>query len=282
MFDKEAVIKLQEGASINQAQGAMMMSSSTKDTVALPSDFKVHDLEQYLPSRRRARGTMKTESVADFGEYVATRAQPGANVFVDKDSMQAAAVLNLGTQDDPGHADDRAILTLKSLAAYDAFRKIADGRAQTQTAVAEWIEDWQDMIVCLYKPDDHEEVGTVINTGKAIAAVRNITIEAARKVESEEGQLSASRSAFESVKASSKHTLPTLIVFKSVPYVGLQERIFNIRLGILTGGDKTTIVLRPVKLEEHQQAMAEEFTRIVADQLDATPVTVLIGTYAKA
>jgi uncharacterized protein YfdQ (DUF2303 family) len=281
MFDKDAIIELQTGAAIVHAQAAMQGHDKTDNLVGLPSDFKVHDLEQYLPNRRRARGTMKTESVGDFGQYVSTRAQPGANVFVDKDSMQATAVLNLGTQEEPGHADDRAVLALKSLAAYDAFRKIADGRAQTQTAVAEWMEDWQDMISCFHHADG-EELGQRVQIQKAIAAVRNITIEAARKVESEEGQLSGSRSAFESVKASSKHTLPTHMQITLQPYSGLAERTFVVRLGILTGGEKTAIVLRPVKIEEHQQAMAEEFTVIVSDQLVESPVTVLIGTYAKA
>lgn len=279
MFDKDAIIELQTGAAIVHATAAMQEHEKTDHLVALPSDFRTHDLEQYLPHRRRARGTMSTECLGSFAEYFKTHAEGGATVFVDKDAMKAVGVLNLGSAEYPGHADNKAVLTLKSLAAFDALRKIATGQAQSQAAVAEWIEDWQDQIQCLYKPDDHDAIGNVLSIGKAIAAIRAITIEAARKVESEEGQLSASRSAFESVKASSKHMLPTLIVFKTAPYVGLQERIFNIRLGILTTGDKTTIVLRTVKMEEHQQAMAEEFADIVAAELRATDHPVLIGAY---
>jgi uncharacterized protein YfdQ (DUF2303 family) len=281
MFTAEAITELQTGAAIVHAQAAMQEHDKTDNLVALPSDFKTHDLEQYLPHRRRARGTLATECLGSFAEYFTTHAEGGATVFVDKDAMKAVGVLNLGSADYPGHADNKSVLTLKSLAAFDALRKIATGQAQSQTAVAEWIEDWQDQIVCLYKPDDHNEIGNVLSIGKAIAAIRSITIDAARKVESEEGQLSASRSAFESVKASSsKHTLPTLIVFKTVPYVGLSERIFDVRLGILTTGDKTAIVLRPVKMEEHQQAMAEEFMTIVANELNGTDHPVLIGTYS--
>lgn len=274
MLNKESIELLQEGASIQQASAAVAAAFADWQVVALPMNFKEHDLEQYLPTRRRARGTMTTESVPDFAVYFQDHVDQGA-VFVEKDAMKAVGILNLGNPEHgPGHADDKAVLALKSVAAYDAFRKIANGQAQTQAAVAEWVEDWQDLIQCFHE-------GEKITTAKGIAAIRNITIDAARKVESEEGQLSASRSAFESVKASSKHTLPTHIYFKTVPYVGLAERAFVLRLGILTGGDKTSIVLRPVKMEEHQQEMAEEFAGIVAKSLETTGYPVLIGSYSK-
>lgn len=278
MFDKESIELLQEGATINQAANAVAIAFDSQQVVALPEKFKTHDLEQYLPSRRRARGTMTTESVPDFAAYFQNHVEFGT-VFVDKDAMKAVGILNLGNPDKgPGHADNKAVLTLKSLAAYDALRKVANGQAQTQAAVAEWMEDWQDLVRC-YTDDGMSS--TELTTFKSIAAVRNITIEEARKVESEEGQLSASRSAFESVKASSKHTLPTHIYFDTAPYMGLQARTFVLRLGILTTGDKTSIVLRPVKMEEHQQEMAEEFAGIVAKSLEMTGYPVLIGSYSK-
>lgn len=280
MFDKEAIEAINEGTGIYQASNALSNAfESQRFLVSLPEKFKTHDLEQYLPNRRRARGTMTTESVPDFAKYFQDHVEHGT-VFVDKDGMKAVGVLNLGNPEQgPGHADNKAVLSLKSVAAYDAFRKVANGQQQSQTTVAEWMEDWQYLIQCFHESDGISS--TEMTVAKAIAAVRNITIEAARKVESEEQQLSASRSAFESVKASSKHMLPTHIYFKTVPYVGLEERTFVLRLGILTGGDKTAIVLRPVKMEEHQQEMAEEFAGIVAKSLEMTGYPVLIGSYAK-
>ena len=283
MFDKEAIDAIQEGASIQQASNAVALAFEDKAVVALPAKFDTHDLELYLPNRRRARGTMATEAVADFSEYFQQHSEAGATVFIAKDAMKAGGILNLGSPECLGHADNKAVLALKSVAAYDAFRKIANGQAQTQTAVAEWMEDWQDLINCFGEADEIDGgVSQAITTAKSIAAVRNITIEAARKLETEEGQLSASRSAFESVKASSKHTLPTHIHFKTEPYVGLKERTFILSLGILTSGEKTSIVLRPVKMEEHQQEMAEEFARIVANSLENSGHPVLIGAYTKA
>ena len=281
MFDKEAIEALAESAAIQQAAEAVQAALQGDTVAALPEHFTLRDFEAFMPMRRRARGTMTTESVNDFAEYFKRHAEDGATVFVDKDAMKAVGVLNLGdTEVGPGHADNKAVLSLKSLAAFDALRKVANGQAQTQTTIAEWMEDWQDLIRCFHDAGDGV-AGETITTAKGIAAVRNITIDAARKVESEESQLSASRSAFESVKASSKHTLPTHIYFKTEPYVGLAERTFVLRLGILTTGEKVTIVLRPVKMEEHQQEMAEEFTAIVAHSLEKTEHPVLIGSYAK-
>jgi uncharacterized protein YfdQ (DUF2303 family) len=276
MFDKEAVIKLQEGASISQAQGAMMISSSTKDTVALPSDFKVHDLEKYLPTRRRARGNMQTESLKDFASYFANHKEEGATVFVDQDKMRAVGVLNLGMPGAPGHADNTGTLSMVPTPAYDAFRDVCNGGARTQGQVAEWLEDWQDLIRC-YHVGAEDMPSPELRIQSAIAAVRNITIDSARKVESEEGQLSASKGSFESVKASSKHTLPTHIHLRTEAYAGMLQRVFIIRLGILTGGDKVSLSLRPVKMEEHKQEMAEEFAEMVRTNLIGAPV--LVGRY---
>ncbi len=171
-----------------------------------------------------------------------------------------------------------ATLSLTATPAYDAFRDMANGGARTQTQVAEWLEDWQDLIRCFHVNGEND--GTVLETQRAIAAVRNISIDSARKVESEEGQLSASRGSFESVKASSKHTLPTHIHLQTQAYDQLNARVFIIRLGIITTGDKVSITLRPAKMEEHLQEMAEEFAELVRIELDGAPV--LIGKYQAA
>ena len=118
MFNKETLVALQEGASIDKAGIALAMSEDTKEVVALPSDFKLHNLEQFLPNRRRARGTMSTAVLASFTEYATEHAEEGASVFIEPDLMIATAVLNLGSPSVPGHADNRAKLQLKKTAAY--------------------------------------------------------------------------------------------------------------------------------------------------------------------
>lgn len=280
MITKEAIELLSKAEAITAASN-VMFDKSVSDRVALPDNFTLHDIEDSLEYRIRARGSMKTSAVGDFANYVVTHSEAGAMVFVDHNSMQATAVLNLGTPSSPGHCDNTAVFVAESTAAFDALKSIS-GSARKQQDVAEFFEDWQDHMS--FADSD----GAAIAPGKAIAAIRKLTIEAMRKVESEEGQLSASKSAFESIKASSVEMIPTRLSFTCLPYKGLLPRTFELRLSILTTSDKPSIVLRLIKFETHREEMASELVELVESHL--TPASeeaaalvppVLIGTYTK-
>lgn len=287
MLNADAIKALSKAEATTAANDAIDAAhQSITHIMALPEDFKVHDLESFMPDRRRARGTMTTSVIADFAAYSKKHADAyeniepdakvsgtAATVFVDKDKMQATAVLNLGDHDQPGHADNLAIVALERSAAFSAVLAIANGQPRKQTDVAEFLEDWAPFITC--RNTD------VIGTGQAAAAIRTITIEAAKKVTSSEQQLGAEKSAFESVQASSGDNLPTTIEFLcEAPYFGLSARTVTLRLSVLAT-EKPAIVLRVVKLEEHMEGMAAEFAGLVRDEL-AGAMPVVIGTYRKA
>lgn len=276
MFDKEAIDAINEGTGIYQASNAVNAAFKDKALVALPDRFTTHDLENYLPNRRRARGVMVTANLQDFAAYTKAHAEPGASVFVDAERMQAVAVLNLGTPDAPGHADNKAKLELKRTAAFNALlaHANANGRGMTQATVAEFLEDWPEQIQCF------NETGS-ITVPKAIAAIRKLSIESMRKIESSEQSLSASKSAFESVQATSADPIPTTIYFQCVPYKDLAERLFVLRLGVLTGSDKPSVTLRIVKAELHNEQMAQELADLSRYAL-AGSCPVLLGDYSKA
>ena len=242
---------------------------------ALHEDYKVHDLEHLLPCRRRARGTMATAYVAPFAQYATAFAEPGAAVFVDAEHMAATAVLDLGTKETPGHTDNRAKLQLTKTAPYAMLLTI-NGRAQSQQALAEFLEDWGSVAALSFFTPDGE-----IPMGKALAAIRRITIESLRKVESEEQQLSANRTAFESVKASSQEPIPTTIYYTCKPYADLDARTFVLRLSILTGEKAPSLVLRIQNLEAHVEAMGAELAALVQEAISGA-IPVLLGSYSKA
>jgi len=274
MFDKETLTALQEPASIIAASAAIENQSITDNLVALPSDYKLHNLEQYLQVRRRARGLMATAILESFTDYTKAHAEAGASVFVNPDTMSATAVLNLGTPNEPGHADNRAKLEVKRTAAFSALLAVASGSGIQQATVAEFLEDWPDQVKC------HNADGT-IPISKAIQAVRKITIESIRKSENAEQQLSASRSAFESVQATSADPIPTLVEFVCQPYPDLMERVFTLRLAVKTGGDKPAIALRIIKAEQHNEEMARELADLITAGFDGVEIQVLIGGYSK-
>lgn len=274
MFSKDAIEALQMGQAITAANAAALPESfgAMNPAVIIPEDFKLHSLEAFAPLRRRARGAMTTISVQAFAAYTTAHAEEGCAVFVDAANMQATAVLNLGEPDAPGHADNTATLKPVRTAAYVALvNHTASGIPQQKAA--EFLEDWIDNVKC-WGADE-----APIKPRQAIAAIRRITIDAMRKVESEVQSLSASQSAFESVAASSKEPIPDRIYFTCKPYADLPERLFVLRLGILTGDKAPTIVLRIVKAEEHAEEMANELCELLGDHMKKIPT--LIGSYTR-
>lgn len=272
MFSKEAIEKLSEAQSITAARDAITAALDKKSTaVALPTDFIIKDLEGFMLHRRRARGVMKTSVVADFAAYTESHFENGATIFIEPESMTATGVLNLGSPEVPGHADNFSQLIPNETAAYKALRGISGGNPQSQRAVAEFLEDWIDVIECYSD-------GVFVPPPKAIAAVRNITIEALRKLDTQEQQLSASKSSFESVQAKSIEPLPTLIKFRCKPYNDLNEREFMMRLGIVTS-DKPSLTLRIIKVEEHIEQMADELSGCIRKSIINNDIRIVLGKY---
>lgn len=278
-MDASAIKAISESASIQQAAAAVGEAlNAGYGAAALPDNFKLHDLEKFLPERRRMRGHMETTSLDAFAEFVSRHAEPGAAVFVDTDRMRATAVLNLGNSSGPGHADMLATLRAKETAAMSAMRA-ACAKPQTQQAAAEFLEDWRHLVECV------DSNGAELSTPKTIAALRKLTIETMRKLESDQQQLRATTSAFEDVQAKSVEPLPAGVFFECEPAVFLDKRRFYLRLGIQTGGEKPTIVFRVAMDEQHTQEMAEEMRQKIAEALEAEggeSVPMLLGTYQAA
>lgn len=271
MLTKDAIQELSQAEAISAAEKAITKQVPAGTLVGLTDNFTLHVLEQYMPNRRRARGSMSTPNVGDFAKYVADNKEVGAAVFVQQDKMTAIAVLNLGTPTAPGHTDNTAKLEPKKTAAYIALKRMANGEACKQQAVAEFFEDWA---LHLKFFNENGE----ITPAQAVAAVRKISIESLKKMESEEAQLSASKGVFESVSVANKDLIPTRIKFTTVPFHGLNERVFTMRLGILSSSDKAAINLRIINQEQHDEEMAAELAALVATEVKDLPI--MIGEYA--
>jgi uncharacterized protein YfdQ (DUF2303 family) len=120
---------------------------------------------------------------------------------------------------------------------------------------------------------------SVSHSPKAIAAVRAITVESARKVESVEQTLSAERTAFESIKADSKNQpLPGLIHFTCEPYLGFEGRTFALRVAVHPSEKSVTLSLRMAQAEKHEEEIAAELAAKVGTELTGT-APVMLGTY---
>lgn len=247
--------------------------------VARSDKFSMHSMEDYMPTRARARGAMTTSDMASWSDYLEARCTGSFSItstFINPDDMNACGILNFEIEGKPGHCDDLAHLKLRPTAEYQGLRAAAKGVALTQRALAEFIEDYSMCFDGCYAGDDLDEK---VSTKQAISAIRNITVEALRRVEAVEGQLSASKSTFEQVQADSKsQPIPTLLYFRCVPFAGLDSRLFVLRLSVLTSDDRPALVLRIVNPEIHQQEMAAEF----ADKIRRLPFFMGDGVVAEA
>ncbi|WP_030132131.1 DUF2303 family protein [Pseudomonas sp. QTF5] len=229
-------------------------------TIVLPEGCQVVTMEKWNAGRSRFRGIYSTHSLADFSTYVAERAISTAKGFIDQDEMTCTLLFNLGTDAEPGHADDRAVLKLKASAGYKAAQAIG-GRAMSQKDLSDWIEDWHQYLT----PVDDE--GKAIPVARAIAAVRTITVKATSESETTVGDTSASRSAMDQIEARSKETLPAALLFNTIPYEGLTEQQINLRISVITSSAQPALKLRWVGEEVQREDIAQEFKTVLQEKI---------------
>lgn len=275
MFTKEALELLQENHTTQTAATVLGLSLANKiSALTLPSSMTLHNIEHLLPNRLRMRGRFATTSLASFASYVTTNKEADSTIFVNPLELKAEAILDFGNPTTPGHAQNVAAYEPQKTAEYHAVLAACKIHL-TQRAIAEFLEDWRENLACL------DAAGLAIEPNHAIAAVRDLTIEASKKVGTIEQNLSANRSSFESVTAKGTlHALPSQINFKCKPYADLQERTFELLLSVLTSEAKPLFSLHIKKAEHHQAQMQLELQSLIAGL--NTGLTVQIGTYKTA
>ncbi|MDR5610256.1 MULTISPECIES: DUF2303 family protein [unclassified Arsenophonus] len=242
--------------------------------VIMPENHEIRSLEGLNLTRYRFRGVMKTISIVDFVNYSMRYAQTdGVRCFIDTEKMTAKTIFNIGTLDEPGHADNQALISLKKTAPFRDLL-IIDGYKQSQKQLAEWLEDWRDYLTAF----DAEE--NALDIKKAISAVRRITIEATHSSEHEDSDFSAKRSVLENVEAKSKDVMPAYFEFTCVPYEELSKRRIKLRYSILTGGEVPAFVLRIVQLENLEEKIAQEFSDLLSTYFIDSKIETFIGSFS--
>jgi len=283
MIEHKALELLQQTAVL--AQQIRPVPEAALPTLAVPGNTALKNIEHLQSGRFRFRGAYATNRLSEFTGYVTRRAEergvgPSGDdagrdrvrVFIDVDREKACAIFHLGSPGNAGHADDVANITLAKTAAYAALTAI-DGKGQSQRALAEWLEDWAPHLEPFY-PEGSQAHGLK----QAIAAVRNITIKADSEGTSRVSDLGASRSALESIEASSKDHLPSGFLFHCVPFPGFVKRAFRARVAVITD-EKPKLVLRLIGFEDMAEAIGEEFEELARAGLPSS-ASVYRGTFA--
>lgn len=271
MLSKDAIQHLEDNAYAHALEKVLAEVGTAAPVVSVPESMRMRSLEEYMPNASCYRMSYSTTSIEDFARYNGEHDQEGAACFVDAENMCARSIYDLGTKDQPLHKRHNASLQLKQTAAYRALLKI-DGRSLSQRDAGEFLEDWSDNIDCFTNED--EEM-----TAKAAAlALKDLTIEAARNVESKVSDFGASMNSMERIEAKHQERIPANVLFSCEPYHGLGKRTFTLRVSILTGEDKPKIVLRIMRLEANEEDMALEFKSIIEDSASSLKLSTYIGS----
>ncbi|MEY2224529.1 YfdQ family protein [Klebsiella variicola] len=269
-----------DGSAIKQVQDLVLSGYYMEDiqrlacpTAVLPAGTGIESLERFSSERFRFRGAMETTSIDDFVRYSSGYAKENekARCFIDADNMLARSIFNIGTLDNPGHADNVASIKLKKTAPLRALLSI-NGDHLNQKQIAEWLEDWSDYLIAF------DADGNTMKIAQAAQAVRRITIQQTNASDHEDGDFSGKKSLMQSIEASSKDVMPVAFEFKCVPYEGLGERAFSLRNSLLKSNDPV-FVLRIVQLEAQEEAIANEFRDLLIGKFDGKPVEAFIGTF---
>ena len=266
-MDKTAIQEIQKATAVSEL--AKQLTGADSLLAAKDSETDIVSLEKYMGGRSRFRGTMETKSLGDFVRYVGDG--EGAQCFIDADNMGARVFFNLGTTEQPGHGDNQAVLKTERTSAFREVFSMHDSRISQKT-LAEWLEDWKDFL------EVTDQEGDSMTVVQAVAAVRRITIKASAEKTHEERDFGATRSAMEEIEAKSAERMPAYFHFTCAPCDCLQLRTFNLRMSVITSGDKPTLSLRLVQLEAMQEAIIEEFKEKLQSMLPEA-VSTFIGSF---
>lgn len=277
-MDATAIIKLQSLA----IAGLERNLETDTPVILLPAangSCVVESLEPFMDQRSRFRGTMTTNSVADFVKYVVAR-KGSPSGFIDAtlvSKMDAVVFFNLGDDEYPGHADDTAVLTPKMLAAFASLQKI-NAQKFTQRDLIDWIEDWSHVLSARCNTDGDEEP---MGLAHAIAGIRDMKIVKKGEVNSNQGDMKVSRSAMDEIAAQSNKVMPTRLVMTTAPFDGFSERDFHLRIAVLTGEGDPRLTLRWIGQERQCEEIAQEFKQILTRDLGGLADSLVLGSFNK-
>ena len=168
----------------------------------------------------------------------------------------------MGTLNKPEHCVHRASIELATTAAFQALISFTRNR-RDQADLAEFMEDWR---FCITAQDD---TGEEMDTNKAIMAIRKITIESTGKHEKEVRTFSTTQSINEQIEASSQgDPLPAWITFSCIPYHGVNQRDFPMRVQASVSRGEISFNMKVQNYEQIIENIVDEFRDLITTALD--------------
>lgn len=242
-------------------------------TAVLPNGVNIHNLEQFMERPSRFRGHFATKNLSAYERYL--NMHPNGQCFIDGEDFDALCYFDLGDPGEPGHGEHTARLTLAKTTEMKQVEAMNE-ELFAQRDLAELIQDWS------YTISVEDSDGEHLPLARALASIRNVSIESITKGETEVRDFGESKSLMEKVEAEAKDKLPALIHFTAAPRHHLGEYVFTFRVSIITarGYDTPKFRLRCVNMQQQLDVAAEEFENLI-HEFNIDGIDVIPGYFAK-
>ena len=255
----------------NEADTVAVINERIKDgatTVAIPSGYRIEDLEAFAPQRTYPREVFMTDDIKEFTAYLDFRKVDFADniAFVSYDSETASVTAEVIFGRDKGHSKGRnkAIYTSKLTEEFAAFMQLAKPLKQQ-----EFVETLQDQFGDIRF--DHAN----IDKDKAVAAFSSLTLEQVKTANSGLGVYDYELSASERTALSSTLPLPKQIIISDPILRGLEANYsLFIDLSLTTFDDRFLIRGRIRGLAGVIKNRAQD----VVQKIRQTGVATFVGT----
>lgn len=247
------------------------------NVVYLDGNVNIHDLEKFQSKKRRMKGQFATTSLLALAQFAQSTIASSLNnenpsCFIGNNG-NAKLIFNYGDMENPLHQDLGASIQLNTTPVFDAISRLKDSRL-SQRELAEFIEDFNDYVTAL------DASGDEINLNVAVGAIRNMTIESNKSVNQESTDFKDTSSAFASVEAKFKDATPAYLKFDIPAFNEIENRIFILRISVMTSDDKIKLGLRCPKWDEVIESINIEFQEKLATDLAPLGVKTFIGSWA--
>ena len=257
-LSKKAITHIEANS---KAGNLVVAKKATFEAIILPDDMSIHSTEFLQKFKNRFTGHFSTDSIKSFAEYV--NKQEEKTCFIDSRKPIAKAIFDMGTKEAPLHCKHKAFIRLSKTADFESLNEFCINRAD-QIDLAEFIEDYR---FCITATDD---TGEKMDTNKAIMAIRKITINANQKTESEVKTFSTNKSINELIEANSQgDPLPAWITFSCIPYHGLMQRDFPMRVQASVSRNEISFNMKVQNFEKIIEETVYEFKELVTEAIDS-------------
>lgn len=268
---------IQEIANLSAAQTAgNVIAQNGMAAIVIPGNYKLEPIEHLNPLPTQFRGKFKTTVLAQFIRYIDQNGSADTGVFIDQDSMSAAAIIDMETKDFPQWGKHIAGVAIKKTPTYGALLSFAD-QCLNQQAFIDFAEDCQDHIAFYY--GDHQPTADPFKA--TIKTLRKLKTAATATTENEVGNFNASRSAMETIEITAGAEQPPAgFLFTVVPHDGFDAIKFDCQLRAITEGKEVKLKYRIVQLEQHKEQIAEQFREKIISGIKTDEISIFIGEMA--